>query len=1282
MLRRFLYLGCLAVCLLVSAYGQTTFSCSALPSGYDSNGKPFHAGVRIAKTVILAFGVTITYFYDFYPSGQKGKVEFTSDGHNYTLIDDTDANSEIKYACPNGVPGVGPFYRRDPGSPNGVASQTGHRVRESGDRTTAAIAPLTSGTANQGLVSFNGVGTIDSALITSSGIAVNVSNSDGTLLSTTTYPVAGIGASILVADFDGDGIQDLAATQNGTSGPGNVVVLLGKSDGSFGPPKAFPAGSFPFYLTTGDFNGDGVPDLAVTNLSATLGTAGAVTVLLGKGDGTFAPAVSYPVGEFAGTIVAADFNGDGNVDLAALDTQMGIANYTNKVWVLLGRGNGTFKPALSTATGTGSGYLSFADVNNDGNVDLIIADEFASAMAIMLGKGDGTFQPSKEYVSAAQTVVTAPIPLTDGTTSIFSPDAASNSLMLSFIETDGTVDNPQLLTVGVGPASIAAADLNGDQKADLVITDAEAGKIYVELATGAGLFASPVTYSLGTQPGALALADVNGDGKPDVIAGDATGIDVLLGKGDGTLDPVKTFPAGGSLSSVTIADFNSDGKPDVAAANAASGGVSLFLGNGDGTFQGVRTIALTGSSVPLSTVTGDFNGDGKPDLIVAFSQSDPTQPGGIAVLLGKGDGTFRSPANITLPGPLATAALIAGDFNGDGKLDIAVVINGPTSNQVVVLLGKGDGTFQPPVTTNTNTAPPMMVATDLNGDGKLDLLLADCCGLSEASYLLGNGDGTFQPEVTFPSGPNPRGIAVADFGNDGLLGIAVIGQVQQPDRGTLAIMFNPFTAPTSAASTTTAAASVSATYSPNSQSITLSATVTSNSTPVTGGTVTFTLLNTSVSAAVTSGTASTSFTIPGATAAGTYAIQASYNPASGFAASSDNTQQLTISKATPVITWANPASIVSGTALGSTQLDATANVSGAFTYTPPSGTVLPVGNNQTLSVLFTPMDTTDYNTQTATVSINVTAPNPPGLTISKTHSASFTAGASGAYMIAVGNMASAGSTSGTVTVTDNAPAGLSVTAMSGTGWSCLTLPTCTRSDTLTASQSYPVITVTVSVASNAPSSLTNMAAVSGGGSASATASDVTSIGSAPQFAFTWTANPPAGGAVTPASGSLYTMGSNITVSATPSACYAFSSWGGALSGNTNPTTLLMNAAESVVANFTSTAKTNVTSQMTSTVSGFRYNRFTHYYLQSLTVTNNGATLSGPVYVALDSLTGNATLVGSLGTTQCAAPVASPYVLLSNGLGAGQSISLTLQFTSAAGPPFIYTPRYLAGSGLE
>jgi hypothetical protein len=860
-------------------------------------------------------------------------------------------------------------------------------IRRQGS-STSSQSPV-AGQTNGAVVvdDFNGDGIPDNAVITSSGLTVTLLNADGTTLSASSYPISGIGPSVLSADFNGDGFTDLAVTENDPSGQGNVVVLLGKGNGTFGPPAKYPAGPigpFAFYLATGDFNGDGHADLAVTNEPSAIGTAGTVAVLLGKGDGTFSPAVSYTVGEFPGTIVAADFNGDGKLDLAALDSQVGFGSYVNKVWVLLGRGDGTFQPAVSTATGTGSGYLAFTDLNHDGNMDLVIADEFASAVAIMFGDGNGAFQPATEYVMAAQPVSIAVLPLGDGNTSLFTSDNISNGLFFFYVANDGGVVIPQIQNIGQGPTSIAAADLNGDPQPDLVITDTEAGNIYVELATGGGSFGNPVTYSLGSQPGALALADVSGDGKIDVIAADSTGLDVLLGKGDGTLGALRTFPAGGSLSSVTIADFNSDGKPDVAAANAASGGVSLFVGNGDGTFQNVRTILLTGGSIALSTVTGDFNRDGKPDLIVAFSPSDPTQPGGVAVLLGKGDGTFQAPSNIMLPGPIiqqiigsaASAALAVGDFNSDGKLDLVTAIQGARSNQVVVLLGNGDGTFRAPTLTSTSTSPPMIAVTDLNGDGKPDLVLADCCGLSEASYLFGNGDGTFQAEAQFPSGSNPRGLAVADFNGDGKPDLAVIGQVTSPQYGTLSVMINFGFSTSTTTATTTTASPVSATFSPNAQSVTLSATVTSNSTPVSGGTVTFTVLGATPSASVTNGSATTSFSIPGGTVAGNYTLQAAYNPATGYATSS-GTVQLTIAKATPVVTWSTPAGISSGTALGSAQLNATASVSGAFTYTPPSGTVLPAGNNQTLSVLFTPTDTTDYNTRTATVSINVTAPGAP-----------------------------------------------------------------------------------------------------------------------------------------------------------------------------------------------------------------------------------------------------------------------------------------------------------------
>ena len=170
------------------------------------------------------------------------------------------------------------------------------------------------------------------------------------------------------------------------------------------------------------------------------------------------------------------------------------------------------------------------------------------------------------------------------------------------------------------------------------------------------------------------------------------------------------------------------------------------------------------------------------------------------------------------------------------------------------------------------------------------------------------------------------------------------------------------------------ASSANATFSASSQTVTLSATLTSSGGVVNGGTVTFTIsgVGSPVTATVSNGSASALFTIPANTPAGMYPVQAAYSGSGLFLAATDNTKSLTIGKATPVITWTNPAGIVAGTALSATQLNATANVPGTFTYTPPAGTVLPIGNGQTLSVLFTPADTANYNTQTASVLINVT----------------------------------------------------------------------------------------------------------------------------------------------------------------------------------------------------------------------------------------------------------------------------------------------------------------------
>ena len=142
------------------------------------------------------------------------------------------------------------------------------------------------------------------------------------MLSTASYAVSGLGASLVATDFNGDGVPDLALTQNDASGQGNVVIFLGKGDGTLLPPTKIPAGTgFAFYLVAGDFNGDGFMDLAVSNESNSVGGAGTVAVLLGQGNGTFSPFTSYTVGNFPGTVVAADFDNDGKLDLAVLDSK-------------------------------------------------------------------------------------------------------------------------------------------------------------------------------------------------------------------------------------------------------------------------------------------------------------------------------------------------------------------------------------------------------------------------------------------------------------------------------------------------------------------------------------------------------------------------------------------------------------------------------------------------------------------------------------------------------------------------------------------------------------------------------------------------------------------------------------------------------------------------------------------------------------------------------------------------------------------------------------------------
>ena len=297
----------------------------------------------------------------------------------------------------------------------------------------------------------------------------------------------------------------------------------------------------------------------------------------------------------------------------------------------------------------------------------------------------------------------------------------------------------------------------------------------VSLATAASYSLSGYAY-----PGIVCVSDLRGNGIQDLIISEYGDVAVMLGNGDGTFQPAVTYPitSGGSGASgaLAIADFNKDGHPDVAVLGDNNGTLYILLGNGDGTLQppaGYPSNTDTGAASAIAV--GDFNGDGHLDVVAAVAYGSNTDLY-LLVFLGKSDGTFEKPKETSYS--LGLASMVAGDFNGDGMLDLALA----NSSGLYVLPGNGDGTFGylPPVP----YAYYGLAAADLNGDGILDLVGFGCSVVTfgqnncpnepvQVYTLLGNGDGTFTENGHYTVGQYTQSLLVGDFNNDGRMDIAL-----------------------------------------------------------------------------------------------------------------------------------------------------------------------------------------------------------------------------------------------------------------------------------------------------------------------------------------------------------------------------------------------------------------------------------------------------------------------------------------------------------------------------
>jgi len=612
------------------------------------------------------------------------------------------------------------------------------------------------------------------------------------------FSVGNSAIAIAAGDFNRDGLIDFAVVNYADN---TVSVLLGRANGTLAPQLAYPTGVGPVSIAAADFNGDGRVDLAVANANCTgqeqienQCTPSTVSILLGNGDGTFQPHIDLAVGALPSSVVAADFNGDGKVDLA-------IANaFDATVSVLLGNGDGTFRPQTTFATAaTGPNMfwqsVTVGDFNNDGKLDLAVT--CSSVISVLPGKGDGSFGPHIDsgvggfFLAAGDFNGDGKLDL-----AVNGPNgtgAPTLSVLLGL--GDGTF---VLQTQYEGGNSVAVADVNGDGKLDLLVpSDLAPGNgdyVAILLGNGDGTFRPAANYGTASSPVSLWVADLNGDGKLDLAVVTSPGctfiigpnncviqpapgrISVLLGFGDGTFVGQTDYPTADYYAGAAIAsaDFNRDSKPDLAGAERFSDSVSVLLGNGDGTFR--PQVSYPVGQTPVSLAAGDLRNNGNVDLVTANANdcsNPPCGPGSVSVLLGNGDGTFQPHTDYGV-GLLPSSVAVA-DFRSNGKLDLAVANNG--SSSVSILLGNGDGTFQPQVSYLTasfvfNQDYPQEIAIgDFNQDGKPDLAIATTTAVS---ILLGNGDGTFKSHVDIPIAAGyVYAIATADFNGDGKLDLAV-----------------------------------------------------------------------------------------------------------------------------------------------------------------------------------------------------------------------------------------------------------------------------------------------------------------------------------------------------------------------------------------------------------------------------------------------------------------------------------------------------------------------------
>ena len=692
-------------------------------------------------------------------------------------------------------------------------------------------------------------------------------------------------------------------------------------------------------------------------------------------------------------VALGDFNGDGKLDIVT-------GTYTGTtISVLLGNGDGTFQPAITSTSGGQSG-IAVGDFNNDGFLDVAIVKESSSTVSILLGNGDGTFRAPQTYTTPVFAYQVAVGDFNgDGNLDVAVANEGGSSLVSVFLGNgDGTLQTtPINTTVGVDPYGIVVGDFNGDGKLDLAVGNNSGGTITILLGNGAGSFVAQPPINIGANLLGLAVGDFNKDGKADLaVTSETSGnVVILLGNGDGTFQAPVHYATFATAFSVAAGDLNGDGNLDLAISGSNPKAVAILLGNGDGTFQPQQTFGT--GSLGWTIAMGDLDGSGRLGLAIADFSS-----GNVHVLLqgvvitpspltfaSQGVGSTSAAQTLTLTNATGSAVTVSGiTFSGANPLDFA------ETNDCVSVAVASAGTCTMQVTFTPSIA----------GAETATLSVADNSHGSPQTVIL-NGTGAAAPIATLaPSGliftTQPLGVQSAsqtvtltNTGNATLSGIGIsITGTNSADFGqtnacaatlatdigcTISVTFTP-----SLVGSESASLSIADNASGSPQTVPLSGTgaqITPTVTWATPAPITYGAALSGTQLNATTGVAgSFVYTPPLGTllAAGSQLLSVTFTPTDAVTyTSASGSVMLTVNKATPIVTWVTPAAITYGTPLGKAQLNARANVEGRFVYTPAAGTVLGAGS-QPLVATFTPIITNNYTNATGNVTLTVIKATP------------------------------------------------------------------------------------------------------------------------------------------------------------------------------------------------------------------------------------------------------------------------------------------------------------------